>query len=257
MPGADVEITGLQKSYEFRGRSIDVLRGIDLHVAAGQMVAVVGASGVGKSTFLHVLGTLDRPTSGRMVIDGEDVTQLDAARLAAFRNRTIGFVFQFHHLLPEFTALENASMPGLISGLPRDEAEARAEELLGRVGLKERLLHRPGELSGGEQQRVALARALVMQPRLLLADEPTGNLDSRTGAAIHELVVELNRERGMTMIVVTHNEDLAARLQRRLRMVKGRIVEDGADGRDAEDGSPEAGAEAAPPRESGDRGGLL
>jgi lipoprotein-releasing system ATP-binding protein len=227
MPGAHVEISGLHKSYEFRGRRIDVLRGIDLRVAAGDMVAVVGASGVGKSTFLHVLGTLDRPSSGRMVIDKLDVTQMDAVRLAAFRNRTIGFVFQFHHLLPEFTALENAAMPGLISGLPKAEAEARAEALLARVELKHRLLHRPGELSGGEQQRVALARALVMEPRLLLADEPTGNLDSRTGAAIHELVVELNRERGMTMIVVTHNENLAARLGRRLRMVEGRIVEDG------------------------------
>lgn len=228
MPGAHVEISGLHKSYAFRGRRIDVLRGIDLRVAAGDMVAVVGASGVGKSTFLHVLGTLDRPTSGRMVIDKLDVTQLDAVSLAAFRNRTIGFVFQFHHLLPEFTALENAAMPGLIAGLPREQAEARAEALLKRVELGHRLLHRPGELSGGEQQRVALARAVVMEPRLLLADEPTGNLDSKTGAAIHELVVELNRERGMTMIVVTHNENLAMRLGRRLRMVEGRIVEDGA-----------------------------
>jgi lipoprotein-releasing system ATP-binding protein len=228
MPGAHVEISGLHKSYAFRGRRIDVLRGIDLRVAAGDMVAVVGASGVGKSTFLHVLGTLDRPTSGRMVIDQLDVTQLDAVSLAAFRNRTIGFVFQFHHLLPEFTALENAAMPGLIAGLPRDVAESRAEALLKRVELGHRLLHRPGELSGGEQQRVALARAVVMEPRLLLADEPTGNLDSKTGAAIHELVVELNRERGMTMIVVTHNENLAMRLGRRLRMVEGRIVEDGA-----------------------------
>lgn len=251
MPGAHVEISGLHKSYAFRGRRIDVLRGIDLRVAAGDMVAVVGASGVGKSTFLHVLGTLDRPTSGRMVIDKLDVTQLDAVSLAAFRNRTIGFVFQFHHLLPEFTALENAAMPGLIAGLSREQAESRAEALLKRVELGHRLLHRPGELSGGEQQRVALARALVMEPRLLLADEPTGNLDSRTGAAIHELVVELNRERGMTMIVVTHNENLAMRLGRRLRMVEGRIVEDG-----AEDGAAGAGT-AAQVTGGASPGGLL
>jgi lipoprotein-releasing system ATP-binding protein len=199
---------------------------VNLTVEAGDMVAIVGASGAGKSTFLHVLGTLDAPTSGRIQIDEQDLTRMDAAKLAAFRNRTIGFVFQFHHLLPEFTAVENVAMPGLIAGLSRPEAERRATALLADVGLSHRLDHRPGELSGGEQQRVALARALLMEPRLLLADEPTGNLDARTGADIHELLVELNRKRGMTMIVVTHNEDLAARMPRRLHMVKGRIVTD-------------------------------
>jgi lipoprotein-releasing system ATP-binding protein len=224
MPGSHVEIQALFKSFTLGGRHIDVLQGVDMSVEAGDMVAIVGASGAGKSTFLHVLGTLDTPTSGRIQIDGQDLTRMDAAALAAFRNKTIGFVFQFHHLLPEFTAVENVAMPGLIAGLSKQDAERRAEGLLNDVGLSHRLDHRPGELSGGEQQRVALARALVMAPRLLLADEPTGNLDSRTGADIHGLLVELNRKRGMTMIVVTHNEDLAARMPRRLHMVKGRVV---------------------------------
>jgi lipoprotein-releasing system ATP-binding protein len=228
MAGARLDIHALHKSFDFEGRRISVLRGVDLTVAAGELVAVVGASGAGKSTLLHVLGTLDIPTSGRVVIDGHDMMQLSSRQMAAFRNRTIGFVFQFHHLLPEFTAVENTAMPALISGLPRAEAEARAEKLLQRVGLGHRLTHRPGELSGGEQQRVALARALVMEPRLLLADEPTGNLDRRTGAAIHDLLLELNHERGMTLLVVTHNEDLAVRLPRQLRMVEGRLVDDGA-----------------------------
>lgn len=226
MAGARLDIQGLHKSFDFEGRRIDVLRGIDLLVEPGEMVAVVGASGAGKSTFLHVLGSLDTPTTGRIVIDGQDTVRFDSRRMAAFRNHTIGFVFQFHHLLPEFTAIENTAMPALISGLSRPEAEKRAVHLLERVGLSHRLAHRPGELSGGEQQRVALARALVMEPRLLLADEPTGNLDRRTGAAIHDLLLELNRERGMTLLVVTHNEDLAVRLARQVRMVEGRLVED-------------------------------
>ena len=225
MPGSHVEIQALRKSFAFSGRQVHVLQGVNLSVAAGDMVAIVGASGAGKSTFLHVLGTLDTPTSGNIRIDNRDLTLMNAAELAAFRNQTIGFVFQFHHLLPEFTAVENVAMPGLIAGLARLEAEKRAQRLLQDVGLGHRLDHRPGELSGGEQQRVALARALVMEPRLLLADEPTGNLDARTGAAIHELLVELNRVRGMTMIVVTHNEDLAARMPRRLHMVRGEVVE--------------------------------
>jgi lipoprotein-releasing system ATP-binding protein len=227
MAGARVEIKSLHKAFAFAGRFIEVLRGIDLAIDAGEMVAVVGASGAGKSTFLHVLGTLDQATSGSIRIDGTEVTRLSSPQLAEFRNRTIGFVFQFHHLLPEFTAVENAAMPALIAGLSRHEAEARAVELLGRVGLSGRLAHRPGELSGGEQQRVALARALVMRPRLLLADEPTGNLDTRTGGEIHKLVVDLNREYGMTMLVVTHNEDLAARMPRRLRIEDGLIHEEG------------------------------
>jgi lipoprotein-releasing system ATP-binding protein len=226
MLGARLDILGLHKSFDFEGRRISVLRGIDLRVAPGEMVAVVGASGAGKSTFLQVLGTLDEPSSGSVVIDGLDTCKLSPPKLAAFRNRTIGFVFQFHHLLPEFTALENTAMPALISGMSRQEAEGRAEKLLEKVGLSHRLRHRPGELSGGEQQRVALARALVMEPKLLLADEPTGNLDRRTGASIHDLLLDLNRERGMTLLVVTHNEDLAERLPRQLRMVEGKLVEE-------------------------------
>jgi lipoprotein-releasing system ATP-binding protein len=223
MPGARVDIHALRKSYQHGGRTIEVLRGIDLTVAAGDMVAVVGSSGAGKSTLLHVLGTLDQPTAGRIDYDGVDVTRMAPARMADFRNHTIGFVFQFHHLLPEFTALENCAMPGLIAGLSRANALAGAGKLLERVGLGHRLTHRPGELSGGEQQRVALARALIMEPKVLLADEPTGNLDTHTGEEIHGLVVELNRERGMTMIVVTHNADLAARMPRRVKMVDGVI----------------------------------
>jgi lipoprotein-releasing system ATP-binding protein len=226
MPGARVDIHALHKSYELGGRLIEVLRGIELSIGSGEMVAVVGASGVGKSTFLHVLGTLDQPTAGTIHYDGQDVTRLPPARLADFRNHTVGFVFQFHHLLPEFTALENCAMPALISGMHRNDALARAGNLLERVQLGHRVTHRPGELSGGEQQRVALARALIMDPRVLLADEPTGNLDTGTGEAIHQLIVELNRERGMTLIVVTHNPDMAARLPRRVRMIDGVIVDE-------------------------------
>jgi lipoprotein-releasing system ATP-binding protein len=225
MSGACLDISGLKKSFDFEDRRIDVLRGINLHVEPREMVAVVGASGAGKSTFLHVLGTLDAPSAGSIIIDGQETTKLDPQQLAAFRNRTIGFVFQFHHLLPEFTAVENVAMPALIAGLSRPAAEKRSADLLARVELSHRLRHRPGELSGGEQQRVALARALVMEPKLLLADEPTGNLDRRTGAKIHELLLDLNRERGMTLLVVTHNDDLADRLPRQLRMVEGTLQE--------------------------------
>jgi lipoprotein-releasing system ATP-binding protein len=185
------------------------------------MVAVVGASGVGKSTFLQILGTLDLPTSGSIKFDGEELTQMSAARLAEFRNRRIGFVFQFHHLLPEFTALENVMMPALIQRMPIATAKKQAGDILARVGLSHRLTHRPSELSGGEQQRVALARAMVLEPSLLLADEPTGNLDRTTGEAIHQLFLELNKERGSTLLVVTHNPELARLMPRRLRMVDG------------------------------------
>ena len=241
MSGARVEIRNLCKVFDHGGRRIEVLRGIDLTVEAGQMVAIIGASGVGKSTLLHVLGTLDAPTSGHIAFDGRDVTLLAPSELADFRNRSIGFIFQFHHLLPEFSALENVAMPALIAGLGRQEATARAERLLDRVGLAHRLSHRPGELSGGEQQRVALARALVLEPRLLLADEPTGNLDTHTGEAMHGLFVELNRERGMTMVVVTHNADLASRMPRRVRMVDGRLTDEPTD-----DPPPVAAAVASP-----------
>jgi lipoprotein-releasing system ATP-binding protein len=223
MAGAKLELRALSKAYDHGGTRIEVLRGIDLTVEPGQMVAVVGASGAGKSTLLHLLGTLDLPTSGQVLFDDVDVTKLSQAQLAQFRNQHIGFVFQFHHLLPDFTALENCAMPALIAGEKRSSAEHRASVLLGRVGLQHRLTHRPGELSGGEQQRVALARALVLSPKLLLADEPTGNLDHSTGDAIHALMVELNAEHGTTMLVVTHNPALADRLPRRLTMTDGNV----------------------------------
>ncbi|MBN2573243.1 MAG: ABC transporter ATP-binding protein, partial [Deltaproteobacteria bacterium] len=175
---------------------------------------------------LHLLGTLDQPTSGSITFDGIAVTSLSPGALASFRNQSIGFVFQFHHLLPEFTALENVMMPGLIARLARKHCAERAEAMLARVGLGERLQHRPGELSGGEQQRVALARALLLSPRLLLGDEPTGNLDTRTGQAMHELFFELNRELGMTLLLVTHNNELAGRAYRKLRMIDGQVVEE-------------------------------
>jgi lipoprotein-releasing system ATP-binding protein len=224
--GAHLVVQNLWKVFDHGGRRIEVLRGIDLDLAPGALVSIVGASGVGKSTLLHLLGTLDVPTAGSISFDGVDVTSLSAGALATFRNRSIGFVFQFHHLLPEFTALENVMMPGLISRLPRKECTERAGRLLERVGLSERLYHRPGELSGGEQQRVALARALLLSPRLLLGDEPTGNLDTRTGQDMHNLFFELNRELGMTLLLVTHNNELAGRAYRKLRMIDGRVVEE-------------------------------
>jgi lipoprotein-releasing system ATP-binding protein len=224
--GAHLRVRDLWKVFDHGGRRIEVLRGIDLDLPAGALVSIVGASGVGKSTLLHLLGTLDEPTRGTISFDGTDVTSLSPAKLAAFRNRAIGFVFQFHHLLPEFTALENVMMPGLIARLPHKECALRAEAILDRVGLSERLQHRPGELSGGEQQRVALARALLLSPRLLLGDEPTGNLDTKTGQAMHDLFCELNRELGMTLLLVTHNTELAGRAYHKLRMIDGQVVEE-------------------------------
>jgi lipoprotein-releasing system ATP-binding protein len=227
--GARIVISKLGKSYLHGGKALPILWDIDLTLAPGDLVAIVGASGVGKSTFLQLLGTLDLPTSGSITFDGEELTTMSSARLAEFRNRKIGFVFQFHHLLPEFTALENVMMPALIQRIPTEKARRLARDILGRVGLLHRLTHRPGELSGGEQQRVALARAMVLDPSLLLADEPTGNLDRSTGMAIHELFLDLNREHGSTLLVVTHNPDLAALMPRRLRMIDGgRLVEEGA-----------------------------
>jgi lipoprotein-releasing system ATP-binding protein len=214
-------VTKLGKSYLHGGRALPILWDIDLTLEPGEMVAVVGASGVGKSTFLQLLGTLDLPTSGSIRFDGEELTTMSPSRLAEFRNRRIGFVFQFHHLLPDFTAVENVMMPALIQRIPIERARRMARDILGRVGLLDRLTHRPGELSGGEQQRVALARAMVLEPSLLLADEPTGNLDRSTGEAIHQLFLELNRERGSTLLVVTHNPDLAALMPHRLHMVDG------------------------------------
>jgi lipoprotein-releasing system ATP-binding protein len=226
--GARVEVRGLEKTFLHGGRRLDILRGIDLVLERAEMVAVVGASGVGKSTLLHCLGTLDLPTRGQILFDGVDVTRLGPSQLAAFRNRSIGFVFQFHYLLPEFTALENVMMPALIQRVGRGEAEERAAAILRRVGLAERMTHKPGELSGGEQQRVALARALILGPKLILADEPTGNLDTHTGDEIHELFFELNAERRTTMLIVTHNPELARRLPRRLHMVDGLVEHEAA-----------------------------
>jgi lipoprotein-releasing system ATP-binding protein len=223
--GAAVSVRDLTKVFAHSGTTIEVLRGLNFDLRPGEMASVVGASGVGKSTLLHVLGTLDTPSAGTITFDGVDVTAMNPVRLAEFRNKEIGFVFQFHHLLPEFTALENAMMPGLINRLPRAEAADRAATMLRRLGLGARLSHRPGELSGGEQQRVALARALLLRPRLLLADEPTGNLDTKTGREMHELFFELNRELEMTILIVTHNDELAAQTPRRLRMADGVIVE--------------------------------
>jgi lipoprotein-releasing system ATP-binding protein len=218
-----VSVRGLGKTYLMGDRRLEVLRGLSLDISAGELVALTGPSGAGKSTFLHVLGTLDAPSGGQVLYDGEDVFARGEEALASFRNGTVGFVFQSHHLLPEFTALENAMMPALIRRLPRAEAAQRAEEVLGLVGLSDRLDHRPGELSGGEQQRVALARALCLRPRLLLADEPTGNLDPRTAEGIHALLVDLNARLGITAVVVTHNERLAEALPRRLRLAAGRL----------------------------------
>jgi len=224
--GARVEVQRLSKAYNHNGTPLPILWDIDLSLAPGDMVAVVGASGVGKSTFLQILGTLDLPSSGSIQFDGEELTTMTASRLAEFRNRRIGFVFQFHHLLPEFTALENVMMPALIQRIPQATARRRAQDILERVGLAHRLTHRPTELSGGEQQRVALARAMVLQPSLLLADEPTGNLDRATGQAIHQLFLDLNREAGSTLLVVTHNPELAALMPRRMRMIDGGQLRD-------------------------------
>ncbi len=212
------------KGYRTAAGYVPVLQGLDLEVKEGEMLAITGASGVGKSTLLHVLGTLDRPDSGTVTLGAESVFGLDEARLRAFRNRTIGFVFQFHHLLPEFTALENVAMPLLIARRPAVEAFGRAQALLAELGLGDRVAHRPGALSGGEQQRVAVARALAAAPRVLLADEPTGNLDSETGARLHELLRRLNNEWNLTVVVVTHNERLAAASDRTLRLSGGRLT---------------------------------
>lgn len=224
-----VSIRGLTKTYSMDGEPIEVLRGVDLDIFAGDRLSIIGPSGSGKSTFLHVLGTLDVPTSGTIQFAGEDVFSQSSAALAAFRNRSIGFVFQFHHLLPEFTALENVAMPIQIQRRSVAESKERAAAVLEQVGLGHRIEHRPGELSGGEQQRVAIARALVLEPKLLLADEPTGNLDELTASGIHDLLDEMNSRTGLTVVLVTHSSGLAARMPRRLEMKSGHLVERGAD----------------------------
>jgi lipoprotein-releasing system ATP-binding protein len=218
-----VEARGLEKRYVDGPAVVEVLRGLDLEIRSGERVAIIGESGVGKSTLLHLLGCLDAPSGGRLLLDGVDVFALPEAEIAALRNREVGFVFQFHHLLGDFTALENVMLPALIAREPIREVRARAASLLERVGLGARLRHRPGELSGGEQQRVAVARAVMRRPRLLLADEPTGNLDPGTGERVHELLLQLNEESGSTLVVATHNDRLAAAMERTLRLIDGRI----------------------------------
>ena len=218
-----LEVLDLCKTYGSGESRVDVLKGISIQLGTGETVALLGASGAGKSTLMHILGALDRPTSGSVRYEGEDVFAKSESQLASFRNRSIGFVFQFHHLLPEFTALENVMMPALINGTSKNEALAAARSILAEVGLGHRVTHKPGELSGGEQQRVAVARALVLQPQLLLADEPTGNLDMKTSDSIHELFEELHRSRGLSIMVVTHNERLAAKTMRQIRLLDGRV----------------------------------
>ena len=222
-----VKVSGLNKLYDTgAGRRIHVLRDLDLDVASGEMVAIMGASGVGKSTLLHVLGGLDRADSGTITVADVDLRGLPDADLVRFRNRNVGFVFQFHHLLPEFNAVENVEMPMRIARTSLTEARARAADLLQRVGLAERAEHRPGMMSGGEQQRVAVARALVMRPALLLADEPTGDLDETTAESLHALLREMHAEHGLTSIIATHNPRLAAECDRVLRMERGRLTEE-------------------------------
>ena len=222
---AFVQVSDLSKTYPVGGTALTVLRGLDLSLERGEMVAIVGASGVGKSTLLHILGGLDTLDAGSVRIADTDLAMLADADLVAFRNRHVGFVFQFHHLLPEFTALEDAEMPMRIARRPAGERRERASALLQRVGLGERLSHRPGMLSGGEQQRVAIARALIMEPSLLLADEPTGDLDEHTAETLHDLLRGMHRERGLTSVIATHNPRLAAACDRVLRLEEGRLKE--------------------------------
>jgi lipoprotein-releasing system ATP-binding protein len=219
-----IQIQQLYKSYGNGDKRVEVLKGIDLTFSKGERAAIVGASGVGKTTLLHILGTLDRPTSGKIFYGGKDIFTMNERDLAFFRNRQIGFVFQLHHLLPEFNALENTMMPCLIQGISKKEATVRAETILNLVGLKDRLSHKPGELSGGEQQRVAVARALVLEPGVLLADEPTGNLDTKTGESVFDLLQKINQMKGVTLIVVTHNLKLAGHLTRQIHLIDGKAI---------------------------------
>ena len=220
-----IQVEGLCKRFGEGPASIDVLQGIDLVLEAGDRVAIVGQSGVGKSTLLHILGTLEHPTSGRLRFRNQDVFSRPSGELARLRNRFLGFVFQFHHLLPEFSAIENVMMPGLLQQRSRSEMRERAGDILGEVGLSHRLDHPVGKLSGGERQRVAVARALVLEPPLVLADEPTGNLDPSTGSDVAGLLLEMNRTRGTTLVVVTHSARMAEQLGRTLVLVEGRLEE--------------------------------
>jgi len=224
--GALIRVVGLSKTFSDGPAAVPVLSDLELVIAHGEKIAILGESGAGKSTLLHILGALDRPTGGQVLFEERDVFARPNRELGAFRNREVGFVFQFHHLLPDFTALENVMMPALIQGLARDDARRRAAEMLERVGLAERAAHRPGEMSGGEQQRVAVARAVVLRPRVVLADEPTGNLDRVTGDTIHALLLQLNVEHQITIVTVTHNERLAVLADRRLLLTRGQLHEE-------------------------------
>lgn len=221
----EIRVENLTKEFFHEGKTLEVLRGIDLTLEPASMVSIRGRSGAGKSTFMHLLATLDTPTKGRILFGNRDIFSLSPTKLAKFRNEHIGLMFQFHHLLSEFTALENVMMPALIHRETFGSAKKRAHELLDRVGLSNRGSHKPGELSGGEQQRVALARALMMKPSILLADEPTGNLDQKTGSGIHQLFRELNDTLKLTVVIVTHDEILARRMNRRLIMQDGKLIE--------------------------------
>ncbi|MBW1667480.1 MAG: ABC transporter ATP-binding protein [Deltaproteobacteria bacterium] len=222
-----LELVNIHKSFTHNGLVINVLRGIDLVVPQGASLAITGASGVGKSTLLNVMGTLEPPTQGSVTFENRNVYAMNEAELCRLRNNTIGFVFQFHHLLPEFNALENTLMPALIARLNRKEATKMAERILSKMGLEKRLKHRIGELSGGEQQRVAIARALIMKPKLLLADEPTGNLDMATGEEIADLLVKLNEEEDLTLVIATHNQSLAKKMSSQVEILDGRIKQSG------------------------------
>jgi len=219
-----ISVKNLNKTFITPGSSIHVLKDIAFDVNSGEMIALMGHSGVGKSTLLHILGALDKPSSGSVLYESRDVFEMKDDALAAFRSRTIGFIFQFHHLLPEFNALENTLMPALIAGIGRKEANVKARQILNDVGLSERLTHKPGELSGGEQQRVAVARALMLDPKVVFADEPTGNLDTQTGEELFRLLMDLNNK-GITFIIVTHNDTLASKCGRILKMKDGRLIE--------------------------------
>lgn len=224
MSDAVIRATSLTRTFVQGRTELNILKGVDLVIRPGEQVAILGASGVGKSTLLHLLGGLDKPTSGIVEVAGEDMARADESRRAAIRNRHLGFVYQFHHLLPEFTALENVAMPLLIAGRSAADAEAEASDLLERVGLGQRQTHKPGELSGGERQRAAVARALINRPRCVLGDEPTGNLDERNADQVYELILELNREFRTSVVLVTHDPQLAARMDRRLEMTGGQLL---------------------------------
>jgi lipoprotein-releasing system ATP-binding protein len=222
---AAFQAIGIEKYYKDVGNRIDVLKGVDLHLPQGEMISIVGASGTGKTTLLHILGTLDRPTAGNLLYDGVEVLKKNDIELSAYRNKAIGFVFQFHHLLPEFTALENVMMPGLIAGHDKKQMAEEAADILGKVKLSERIQHKVGELSGGEQQRVALARAIIMKPLLLLADEPTGNLDTKTGYKVFNLLQEMSAEYSLSAVMATHNLELAGEMNRCLTLAEGKLHE--------------------------------